>query len=320
VDYFVDQFEEKLAFTNPNYVRLAFGNFGSPLSTNPLILGALEDILHEPQDLTSFYAEVRDCASASPSFAAIACALKENLRFDLGETEMKILYENATNLAVILDRLTLKMEESASLLYEYVAVDAMLNSRRREVGIMFEIRYSDSKDRLTFALDKYYSVAGVLKSLAKGIAENTLANKNMKYVLALTILEAVKLDIVSGHEKNARTGLALAVSGAQYDPFVSENRHRWELGKHWVDGYIAWVSFRSLCYPSSLTQTLCNNLLTLQSHISTCEESWCCCIFNNCIKKCETVHPIYPLYCRFRSRNIYSETINISCPWKHASF
>jgi hypothetical protein len=255
VDYFVDQFEDKLAFTNPKYVRLAMGNFGSALSTNPLILEALEDILHEPQDLTSFYAEVRGCASASPSFAAIACALKENLRFDLDETKMKILYEYATNLAVILDRLTLKMEESASLLY--VAVDAMQNSRRREFEIINEKRYSGAKDRrLIFALDKYYSVAGALTWLAKGIAENTPAKKNLKYALALNILEAVKLDIANGHEINARTGLALAVSGIQYDPFVRENRYRWELGKHWVDGYIAWVSFRSLFYSSSLNQTL----------------------------------------------------------------
>ena len=71
-----------MAFTNPKYVRLALGNVVLAFSTNPLILGALEDINihHEPQDFTLFYAEVRGCASASSSFAAIACALKENLR------------------------------------------------------------------------------------------------------------------------------------------------------------------------------------------------------------------------------------------------
>ena len=59
---------------------------------------------------------------------------------------MKIVceYTYATNLAVILDRLALEMEmeESASLLY--VAVEAMLNSRRREVEIMFGERYSSA--------------------------------------------------------------------------------------------------------------------------------------------------------------------------------
>lgn len=64
-------------------MRLALGNFGSVLSKNPLILGTIEDIHlhHEPQDLTLFYAEVRGCDFASFSFAAIACALKENLSF-----------------------------------------------------------------------------------------------------------------------------------------------------------------------------------------------------------------------------------------------
>jgi hypothetical protein len=40
------------------------------------------------------------------------------------------------------------MEESVSLLY--VAVDAMLNSRRREVEIMFGERCSGAQDHLTF--------------------------------------------------------------------------------------------------------------------------------------------------------------------------
>lgn len=35
----------------------------------------------------------------------------------------------------------------------YVAVDAMLNLRRREVEIMFEKRYSGTKDSPTFVLD-----------------------------------------------------------------------------------------------------------------------------------------------------------------------
>jgi len=58
--------------------------------------------------------------------------------------------------------------------------------------------------------------------------------------------------------------LALAVSRAQYDPFIRENGSRWELGKYRVDGYIAWVSSLSMCYSSSLNQTLCNTFLTLQ--------------------------------------------------------
>lgn len=110
--------------------------------------------------------------------------MKKDLRFDLDETEKKILCEHAINFAVILDRLTLKMEESASLLY--VAVDAMLNlRRRREVEIMFEKRYSGDKDHLPFALVKHYSVIRGLKFAAIGIAENTLAKKNTKYLLVV---------------------------------------------------------------------------------------------------------------------------------------
>jgi len=61
-------------------------------------------------------------------------------------------------------------------------------------------------------LDEYYAVAEVLKLTAKGIAENTLANKNMnKYAFALNILEAVKLDIATGY----RLRLVLTVSSAQ---------------------------------------------------------------------------------------------------------
>ena len=56
----------------------------------------------------------------------------------------------------------------------------------------------------------------------------------------------------------------MAVSRAQCNPFLRENGSRWELGKYRVDGYIAWVSSLSMCYSSSLNQTLCNTFLTLQ--------------------------------------------------------
>eukprot|EP00546_Thalassionema_frauenfeldii_P016668 CAMPEP_0178905412 /NCGR_PEP_ID=MMETSP0786-20121207/6263_1 /TAXON_ID=186022 /ORGANISM="Thalassionema frauenfeldii, Strain CCMP 1798" /LENGTH=295 /DNA_ID=CAMNT_0020577021 /DNA_START=983 /DNA_END=1868 /DNA_ORIENTATION=+ len=111
------------------------------------------------------------------------------------------------------------MEREVDLLL--TGVEIMKNERRHEVEGLAKKRGKENSDFWVFFLDKYYSILGAFESVATSIMENKSPDGRQP-LLALNILEAVKLDIFRGHNDNARLGLHLAITGSHVWPNVQE--------------------------------------------------------------------------------------------------
>mmetsp|Transcript_31812 Transcript_31812/g.58804 ORF Transcript_31812/g.58804 Transcript_31812/m.58804 type:complete len:377 (+) Transcript_31812:20-1150(+) len=240
VEYFSEQFKEFVPKTSPEFVRIVLKNLGSEMATHPLILKALHDLLTEPQDLTDMFQETERCMSASASLSAITCVAKDHLQMDLNALDQRTIYRYTINFGAVLEALTIRMETDLPLLAAMAEIGT--TSRLKEYTEFVSKTYQNNDDKTKFLSDKYNSVMFALKfGVGAKVSNHYEGCETCDLSLALIILEAVKLDVDIGHTANARVGVAIAPPSTMITPFVRDNIFRWELGREWVDAYLAWV-------------------------------------------------------------------------------
>jgi len=210
------------------------------MATHPLILKALHDLLTEPQDLTDMFQETERCMSASASLSAITCVAKDHLQMDLNALDQRTIYRYTINFGAVLEALTIRMETDLPLLAAMAEIGT--TSRLKEYTEFVSKTYQNNDDKTKFLSDKYNSVMFALKfGVGAKVSNHYEGCETCDLSLALIILEAVKLDVDIGHTANARVGVAIAPPSTMITPFVRDNIFRWELGREWVDAYLAWV-------------------------------------------------------------------------------
>lgn len=238
LDAFVDELKDMQPRTDPSYANLVLQSLGDDLYSSPTIRSALHELLTEPQDLNGMYDDSYSCMRDNQPLVAMACtATEHNILPDLSKGETKIIFRYIVTFAAVLDRLTLHMESNLQDFYHMT--QTMLYSRRKEIEAHYHSTFGEQKDLLEFLLAKYRGVALASKELLNSKAQNGINDPIRDASLQLNIIEAIKRDIDLDHIGNAEVGLAIAAS--VHTGRYSESNHVFDqLGKDWVDAYIAW--------------------------------------------------------------------------------
>lgn len=238
LDAFVEKLKDIQPTTDPSYAEVILRALGSDLYSSPTIRNVLHDLLTEPQELTAMYDNSHSCMRDNQPLIAMACVATEyNILPDLSKHDNKIIFRYAVTYAAVLEALTLHMESNLQDFDHFS--QTMLHSRRREVESYYKKQYEDNNDLLEFLVAKYRTMALATQGSLNSKAQNGINNLAADASIKLNMLEAVKRDIQLEHMGNAEVGLAIAasVNAGRY----SDSSHFFDqLGKAWVDAYIAW--------------------------------------------------------------------------------
>lgn len=226
---FFETLSSTVTHTSPDLVKIILHVMG--LSKSAVVKKHLRDLILKERELSTMYTQSSNCLQSNIAIAKIACDVEGQIA-----GVDPVFMEYLINEAVVLDALTEAMYQDLSVTAEVVQV--LLDQLETRKDLISKI--ASSIDEHEFMVNKYEGIVYALKRSINDLATNS-NRKDASSIAFLqnNILEAVKLDIINGHDANAGVGLILAAN-VGFSPVIEDHQKKWALGQDWVNAYISW--------------------------------------------------------------------------------